>query len=262
MGNQSIRWVCLLAAVMVFVGCQEQRKGRQTDSPPVTAGVPVDEHAAAALEVTGGLDAWKQAATMDLSVVAVYYRSDGSSYLTEHAVALQPWASAVTISSKEPLGPCRWDLAGGRFATTEGDPRQDVSGRQVSPRDVAEAVLLLATAPVRMLDSRARFEPVPDAVKLEGVWYERRSRTVIPDPEEKDPIDPYWASVVFYQSRAKGRVDTIMLTGGHDNAMLAVRGFDYIPAPGARAMVPTKIEIYRTDDRGDIKQRLVQLDMR
>jgi len=262
MGNQSIRWVCLLAAVMVFAGCQEQSKRPAADSPPVMANMSVDEHAAAALEATGGLDAWKRADTVDLSAVAVYYRSDGSSYLTEHAVALQPWASAVTISSKEPLGPCRWDLAGGRFATTEGDLRRDVSGRQVSPRDVAEAVLLLATAPVRMLDSRARFEPVPDAVKLEGAWYERRSRTLMPDPEEKDPIDPYWASVVFYQSRAKGRVDTILLAGGDDNAMLAVRGFDYIPAPGAKAMVPTKMEIYRTDARGDLKERLVQLDVR
>jgi len=254
--------VCLLAAVMVFVGCQEQRKRPKADSLSVTGDLPVTEQAAAALEVTGGLDTWKQTDSIDLSVVAAYYRSDGSSYLTEHVIAIRPWSNAVTVSSKEPLGLCQWDLAGGRFATTEGDRRQDVSGRQVSPRDMAEAVLLLVTAPVRMLDSTARFEQIPDAVKLEGTWYKRLARTWVPDPREKNLISPYWSNVIFYQRRAGGLVDTVLLTGGDDNAMLAVRGFDYIPASRTRAMVPTKMEIYRTDARGDLKERLVQLDVR
>ncbi len=258
MCSQSMRIVCLIAAAaMAVAGCQDEKKRPVVEEPVVTAPGSVTKVAARALDATGGLDAWQKARSFSMASVVAYYRVDRSTYLTEHGINVRPWSNTISISANEPQGQYQWDLQNGQF-TVQG-PGKDVSLRQVSARDVAEAVLMLVTAPVRMLDSTARFDPSPEAVKLTGTWYEPLGRAYVPDPEQEVVIQPYWSSVIFYQNRNNGRIDTIMLDGGDGNVAIAVRGYDYVPVQGTKAMVPTKIEIYRTNARHDLEERLLQI---
>ena len=267
MDNQYRVIACLiLAAALAVAGCQEQ----ETEKAPVVGADSVITAAsgggasAKALGSTGGGTAWTRAEQIGLDCVATYYGADGGYYLTEHLIMVGPSTNAVVIGGKEPQDTFLWELRNGLFTTMSGAEALDVSGRQVSERDFAEAVLMITTAPVRMLDSHARFARRDNTLKFEGKWYELLDRTVVIDPEqeEEEQFKPYWSKATFYQRTDTGVVDTIRLIGGAGNSLLMVRGYGYSPTSSCGVLVPSKIEIFSTDARGDLKQRLAKIDIK
>lgn len=256
MDNQLLKVVALVAvAALAVCGCQE--KDAVVIGPTVDSVAGVPEFAAKSLEATGGGKSWQNTQKFALDGVVTFYRADGSSYLTEHRFEVHPQADSIVVSATEPQSKFVWLLAAGQFSAIEGAGAADVSGRRISARDVAEAVLLITTAPVRLLDASAVHDRSGDAVKLEGNWYYPISRSVL---AEGEVAAPYWSSVTLFQNKANAAIDTVHLAG--EGKMLSVRGYDYVKTKRGGVLVPTKIEVFNTDSRGVLKDRLVKIDVK
>lgn len=269
----SLVWVAL-SATLVIAGCAQQQR-RQKDElavEPNIAGIGVTaDYASGALGATGGLQGWVQTKKLQIDCVVTFYQPDGSLYLTEQHLDVYPWSNSVRVSAREPLGPLVWQLSGDRFSMLQRDPRVDLSRLVVSPRDYAEAILNLITAPARLLDSNVAFVKAPEPVRMEGLWYQpiERVRSLQqqgPPARSRDrqraAVKPYWSTVVYCQNRDSSLVDLIWFTDIEQGKFLLVRGYDYKDAQKTGVLLPTKIEIFRTDARAVSKERVVKIDLK
>jgi hypothetical protein len=167
-------------------------------------------------------------------------------------------------------------LSGGQFRVLQGSEREDVSPMAGSYHDLAEAVLNITTAPVRYLDRSFKFSKMPEPVKMEGLWYQPIQRTWLPEQAEltlaagrraateqktMKPGEPRWPLVVFYQNEQNDFVEIIWFADVAKQRFLAVRGYDYEQVANKGVLVPTKIELFRTDARAVFKQRLAKLSL-
>jgi hypothetical protein len=199
--------------------------------------------------------------------VVTFYEPEGSFYLTEQHYEIYPWSNSIRISSKEPASrpdysgvkrPCGgeiiWELTDGSFIV-EGDSGVS-SGLPagLSERAFAEAVLFIMTAPVRFLDKSVSFIEETKPVKKEGLWY-------FPIERMDSGVLPYRSKVVFYQNKDNSLVDTIWFSNA-EGLFLSIRGYDYYEGGQGGVLVPTKVEISRTDKYGVVQERLVQIDFK
>ena len=186
----------------------------------------------------------------------------------------------------------------GSEAVDVWDPAlREPSPSPFSYRDYAEAVLSIITAPVRFLDESAVFIKEPGPVKMEGLWYYPIARTYpAPRPSSEEGrgtsyegragTQPYWSKVVFFQKKDNSLVDMVWLAATPDQVggegprsagtqksptlqsfgdgakFLAVRGYDYKEVEKGGVLVPTKIEIFKTDARAVVAERLVKIDFK
>jgi hypothetical protein len=75
------------------------------------------------------------------------------------------------------------------------------------------------------------------------------------------------SKAVFYQDRDSSLVDMLLFADMTGEKFLAVRGYDYtevvrMDSQGEKegVRVPVRIEIFRTDTRGNLQERLVKID--
>ncbi|MBA7640932.1 hypothetical protein ES703_48603 [subsurface metagenome] len=131
----------------------------------------------------------------------------------------------------------------------------------------AEVILDITTAPVRFLDKSFAFTKGQKPVKTEGQWYYPIERAKILVDDTTDI--PYWPNIVFCQNTDSSRVDMLWFIDGGDPAVLlrqneaaglAVRGYDYKEVEKGSILVPNRIEIFRTDAAGVLRERLVKID--
>lgn len=271
-------WLAPVVALLL-AGCQPQRRGDELAvEPNLTAIAVTTDYASRALEATGGLPAWGRTVRLQRDGVVTFYQPDGSVYLTEHDFDIYPWSSSVRIVAREPLGRVVWQLSRGRFTVLQRDPQVDLSVMPVQGRDYAEAILHIMTAPVRFLDDSAKFVRGPSPVKLEGLWYYPLERVQLLEQEasaeskQKDVeaveglrsagIQPYWSRIVLYQNPESSLVDLLWLVDVDEGKFLLVRGYDYDKLEKDGVLLPTKIEIFRTDARAISKERVVTIDLK
>lgn len=271
-------WLVLVAALLL-AGCQPQRRGDELAVEPNVAAITVTaDYASRALEATGGLPAWGRTIRLQRDGVVTFYQPDGSVYLTEHDFDIYPWSSSVRIAAREPLGRVVWQLSRGRFSVLQRDPRVDLSVMPVQGRDYAEAILHIMTAPVHFLDASAKFVRGPDPVKMQGLWYYPLERVRVLEQEapaatkQKDgesveepgfaEVPPYWSRIVLYQNPESSLVDLLWLVDVDEGKFLLVRGYDYDKLEKDGVLLPTKIEIFRTDARAISKERVVTIDLK
>ena len=57
-------------------------------------------------------------------------------------------------------------------------------------------------------------------------------------------------------------IDMIRFAGVKGQKSLVVRGYDYRKVEKEQVLVPTKIEIFRTDAQGVLQERLVKIDFK
>lgn len=245
--------ICIvLPAVFVVAGCGQ--KDQSAHEPLFDPNVVVQDYASAAIRVTGGRRAWTSARRLDLDCVVTFYQPDGSYYLTEQRHEIHPWSNRIRISAQEPQGKFVWELSADNFSVLqEGKP---VDPKRVAGfyRDLARAVLDLTTAPVRFLDAGVAFARARDPVKVEGLWYypiERRRSGLFAFSR------PQRSREFFYQNKDSALVDMLWFAG---ERFLAVRGYNYCPVKKGGVSLPSKVEIFATDDRGVFLQRLLKVD--
>lgn len=256
-------WLVLVAAFIV-VGCEQEHKEdalvyeRLTDPNFV-----MPEYASRAIEATGGRQAWRNKKKLELDCVVTLYKPDGSFYLTEQHHEIYPMSNSIRISAEEPQGKFVWQLSGELFSVLEGAEQVDALPVAIENRDFAEAILNITTTPARLLDAFG-FTKLANPVKKEGRWYY--------------PIEVYHVKcgpddlrgtsytlreqlkAVFYQDRDSSLVDTICFAGAGEKKFFAIRGYDYKEVEKGSILVPTKIEIFRTDDTGALRERLVKIN--
>jgi len=248
-------WLVLVAAFVV-AGCEQGQKEETSVYELLTdPNFVMPEYASRAIEATGGPEAWTKAKKLELDCVVTLYKPDGSFYLTEQHHEIHPWSSSIRISALEPQGKFVCQLSGGIFTVLEGAEQVDALPIAIENHHFAEAILDITTAPVRFLDKSFAFTKGPQPVKIEGQWYY---------PVERERIFvgalPYWSKVVFYQNTGTSRVDMLWFVGAGEKKLLAVRGYDYKEVEKRGILVPAKVEIFRTDADGVLRERLVKID--
>jgi len=295
-------WLIVVTAFVVsgcssILGRGTRDRGPQKDvlatEPNIEPLVFIADYASGAINATGGMDVWMKTKKLDLYGVVTVYEPDDSFYLTEHHFEVYPWLNSIKVSAQEPLSRFVWQFSEGRFNVLEGDEKVDVSPScllsraetGVSYRDYAEAILNAITAPLRFLDVSVGFIKEPGPVKMEGQWYYPIAQTYPaqkasgPGSEQMDvtPVEgprpagtqPYWSKVVFFQNRdspASGGqgslVDMVWFADIDQKKFLAVRGYDYEEVQEGGVLVPTRVEIFRTDARAVTEERLVKIDFK
>jgi len=126
----------------------------------------------------------------------------------------------------------------------------------------AEMILSIITISAHFLDESVGFSKEATALKIQGQWYytiTRRSRPVVGAELEPETARPL-SKAVFYQDRDSSLVDMILFDYMSGDDFLAVRGYDYTEVEKEGVRVPVRIEIFRTDARGDSQKRLVKID--
>ena len=261
-----IIWLVLIAAFVV-AGCEQEQKEETSVYELLTdPNFVMPEYASRAVEATGGLEAWMKTKKLEFDCVVTLYKSDGSFYLTEQNHEIYPPSNSIRISAEEPQGKLVWQLSGEIFtvsgslssSTLEGAEQGDTLPIVAVDRYFAEAILDITTAPVRFLDESFAFTKGPKPVKMEGQWYYPIERAKI---LVDDIVDfPYWSKVVFYQNRDSSRVDMLWFVAAGEKKFLAVRGYDYRKVEKKGVSAPTRVEIFRTDADGVLRERLVKID--
>jgi hypothetical protein len=255
--NCLLNIVCRLIFVMTFIvaGCkQAYRPVELAYGPDVNEIAVTDDYTPRAIGATGGYQAWMEAVKLQFDGVVTFYNPDGSFYLTEQHYEIYPWSNSVRISATEPQGRFVWLLSQGHFTVSEGAEQFCALPSLVDSRCFAEAILDMMTAPVRFLDKAVEFTKLSDPVKLEGLWYYLIEQAS-PEGSEK----PLY-KVVFYLNNDTSLVDMIWFVGVDGQKSLAVRGYDYRKVEKRQVLVPTKIEVFRIDDKGVLQQRLIKID--
>ncbi len=246
----------VLVMVLAVTGCRQEYKADEEAlayEPDVETIAVTNDYAPRAIGATGGYRAWMKAVKLRGDCVVTFYRPDGSFYLTEQHHEIYPWSDSIRILAREPQGKFVWQLSGNNFSVSEGAERVDTLPVKVCQRYLAEVILDITTAPVRLLDSEARFTERPGPVKMEGLWYYPVERT-------SSDAESYWTKVVFYQNKENFLVDMLWFAGADEKKFLAVRGYDYREVEENGVLLPAKIEIFRTDARGILQERLVKID--
>jgi len=255
-----------LVFVMAFIigGCEQKYK----ENVEVLALGPdletlgfVPDYAAGAIEAAGGSDTWMKTKELQLDCVVTFYQPDGSFYLTEQHYEVYPWSNSIRISGREPQGKFVWQFSKGQFSVLQGGDRIEGLPSTVGSRCFAEVILNVITVPARFLDESVEFFKVPDPVKLQGQWYYPISRRMKPRTmAEPTAHEIDLSAAVFYQNRDSSLFDMLWFPQMSGGKSLMVRGYDYSEIEKGAVLVPTKIEIFRTDARGDSKERLVKID--
>jgi len=111
----------------------------------------------------------------------------------------------------------------------------------------------MTTAPIRFLDSNVEFDETLVPIRMEGLW-------CYPIEQVSRDLKPYWSQVVLYQSRDTSFVDMIWFADIDSERYLAVRSYGYSKVEKKSVLVPTKIEIFKTNAEGVLQQRLVKVD--
>jgi hypothetical protein len=258
------RAVLIVLAAVTLTGCGRQAAKESAPKLNLPATGPdlqrlptPSSFVSAALDATGGLSAWEECKKIEFHAAVTASERDGCFYLTEQDFVLCPWSDSVQITAHEPQADFIWQVVHGRYRTSQTDPNADVSPLRGLFRDYADAVLRIATAPVRMLEDSRLLDRRSAAVQIAGQWY-----LPIDAQYNEQTAEPYWTKGIYFQSVDRSQVDMIWLGNPLTDKFLVARGYDYAPSTNAGVLFPTKIEVFRSDSEANIGPRLALVDLR
>jgi hypothetical protein len=246
--------------------------------PDVNAIAVYNDYAPGAIRATGGYQSWIETVKIELDCLVTFYRPDGSFYVTEQKHRIYPWSNSIAISANEPGGAfscllLAWTAKPGRSRAKIASGEFERHGaalplEYLSERNFAEGVLELMTAPARLLDTQAVFSKGPQAVRIDGLWYDPVERIYPPGRTTASPVPQ--GKAVFYQNRpaplllsqesSGAMVDIIRYSDASAGRFFTVRGYDYKKIKNGGVSVPRKIDIFRTDAGGVLQQLLATID--
>ena len=217
----------------------------------------------AALDATGGLAAWEECKKIEFHAAVTACERDGYFYLTEHDFVLCPWSEAVQVTAHEPRADFTWQVVHGQYHAPQADPNADVSPLRGLSREYADAVLQIATAPVRMLEDNVLLGRRPATTQIAGQWYlpidaKYKQQTW----SQESTAEPYWTQGTYFQSVDRSLVDMVWLGNPLTHKFLVARGYDYAPGTDAGVLIPMKIEVFRSDPEANIGPRLALVDVK
>jgi hypothetical protein len=238
----------VLITALLFTGCEQQQKKDISEQEEVSTQIPY--HITPVIETSGGLKTWTETKKLEFDCIATFYQPDGSFYLTKQHHEIYPWSNLIRISAHEPQGKFVWEFSSGRLNTIEETKQEDFLPVGLDAEDFAKAILDITTTPVRLLESKAELTKSKSPIKIEGLWYY---------PIGQDELDNR-PNIIFYENRDSTLIDMIWFVDAERGTPLAVRGYHYHEIEKSGVFVPAKIEIFMTDNRRIIQNRLVTID--
>jgi len=274
--------IVLIALALTGCGWQASKESSQKFSLPVTGPdrkvLPTSRPSvSAALDAAGGLLAWKECTKIEAGAVVTACAPDGCFYLTEQDFVLCPWSDAIQVTAHEPQADLVWQVVGEQDRAPRADPNLQGSPLASLRGDYADALLQIATAPVRLLEDDLVLTPRPATVQIAGQWYlplEVSHRTLggrlrAGDAEtdgtgeaRSRPQGPRWTQRIYFQDTDSSLVDMIWLGNSVTQKFLLVRGYDYARTASGGVRIPTKIEVFQSDPEANIGSRLALVELK
>jgi hypothetical protein len=260
-----IIWMVLVVA-FICTGCQRKYKEEAVDvldsGPEIEMTSVPPDYVVKAIEAVGGWNAWTRTKELQLDCVVTFYQPDGSFHLTEQHHVVYPWSNSIQISAQEPQGRFVWQLSKGKFDVLQESGQSDALPVVIGSNHFAEMILSIITIPARLFDESAEFSKETTGLKIQGQWYypiSRLSRPVVGDELDSEPA--YVLSKgIFYQDRDGSLIDMLVFDFKSGDSNFAVRGYDYTEVEKNGVRVPSRIEIFKADARGNLQERLVKID--
>jgi hypothetical protein len=260
-----IIWMVLVVA-FICTGCQRKYKEEAVDvldsGPEIEMTSVPPDYVVKAIEAVGGWNAWTRTRELQLDCVVTFYQPDGSFHLTEQHHVVYPWSNSIQISAREPQGRFVWQLSKGKFDVLQESGQSDALPVVIGSNHFAEMILSIITIPARLFDESAEFSKETTGLKIQGQWYyqiSRLSRPVAGDELDSEPA--YVLSKgIFYQDRDGSLIDMLVFDFKSGDSNFAVRGYDYTEVEKNGVRVPSRIEIFKADARGNLQERLVKID--
>jgi hypothetical protein len=255
-----------LAAAFIFTGCKREYEVKVVDTldsgPNIQTTSAPPDYVVKAIEGIGGLNAWTRTKQLQLDCVVTFYQPDGSFHLTEQHYEIYPWSNSIQISAREPQGEFLWQLSKGKFEVLKDNGQSDALPIAIGNSHFAEMVLSIMTIPARLYDESAEFSKETTGIRIQGQWYfpiTRLSRQTLSTELESQPSAPL-SKAVFLQNRDNFLIDMLLFDFMSGDGNLAVRGYDYTKVERGDVLIPTKIEIFKADARGNLQRRLVKIN--
>ncbi len=256
----------VLAGAFILMGCQQEYEENVADTlaigPDIQMTSVAPDYVVKAIEAVGGWDAWAGTKELQLDCVVTFYQPDGSFHLTEQHHVVYPWSNSIQISGREPQGRFVWQLKKGKFDVLQESGQSDAIPVAIGSNHFAEMILSIVTIPARFLDELAEFSKETTGIKIQGQWYypiTRLNRPAIGTGLESKP-DFILSKAVFYQDRDSSLIDLLVFDFTNGGSNFAVRGYDYTKVEKNGVLIPAKIEIFRADANGNLRERLVKID--
>ena len=268
MGNRFSKTIWMVLSVaFIFTGCQREYKEEAVDvlesGPNIKMTSVAPDYVVKAIEAVGGWKAWGRTKELQLDCVVTFYQPDGSFHLTEQHHVVYPWSNSIQISAREPEGSDLWQLSRAKFDVLQEGGQGDALPVLIGSNHFAEMILSSMTIPARFLDESAEFAKETTGIKIQGQWYYPISRLSKPvagtELESTQDISPL-SEAVFYQDRDSSLIDMLLFDFMSGDDYLVVRGYDYTEVEKNGVRVPARIEIFRSDSRGNLQERLVKID--
>jgi hypothetical protein len=244
-----------LVAVVVMAGCRQISRipvSNLASGPNYMSLSTPSGSVAQAIEAAGGLEAWTAVKEIDLDCLMSFYQPDGSYYLTQQRYEIYPWTDSIRIFGDEPQDKYVWQYSDGRFTVLQGRGHFQNQPTLLGGGHLARLVLVITTIPARLLDSSFDFERVTTPVNIRGQWYYPLYR------KSKGVQNRY--DSIFYQNRATTLIDSVWYPRMGTVPMM-VRGYDYQKLETEGIYIPSRIEIFVTDEQGNLKQRLAAIEL-
>ena len=258
-------WMVLVIA-FIFTGCQREYKEEAVDvldsGPNIKMTSVAPDYVVKAIEAVGGWKAWSRTKELQLDCVVTFYQPDGSFHLTEQHHVVYPWSNSIQISAREPQGRFVWQLSKGKFDVLQEGGQSAALPVVIGSNHFAEMILSIMTIPARFLDESAEFVKETTGIKIQGQWYYPISRLSKPVAGTELDSEPavVLSEAVFYQDRDSSLIDMLLFDFMSGKGYLVVRGYDYTEVEKNGVRVPARIEIFRSDARGNLQERLVKID--
>jgi hypothetical protein len=162
------------------------------------------------------------------------------------------------VSGEEPGGKFTWQFADGQLTVHEGSADVENLTMSLSAKRLAESLLMIVTVPARFTDKSFEFSAPGEAMRMRGRWYHPINRLNRPDAKAAADLP----AAVFYMNRDNSLVDMIGLAYPGADQLQSVRAYDYRRVDGKAVLVPGRIEVVETDQKGLVEKPLVKIDIK
>ncbi len=182
--------------------------------------------------------------------VVSFYSGNGSKYISEQQHMICPVSETITILADEPQGRFIWELSGDSFGILKGTARSGSVPKAGINRAMAKIILtsLLAGGGFTLESEGLRLDPA----KIDGQWYQ--------PIELRLGLSNSWAWLRLFQNMDSMKIDMVKLEDAEQKIILIARSYNYRWIEEIGKNLPTKIDVFSTDNKGFPLQRLLQID--
>jgi hypothetical protein len=182
--------------------------------------------------------------------VVSFYSGNGSKYISEQQHMICPVSETITILADEPQGSFIWELSGDSFQILKGTVESGSVPKAGINRAMAKIILtsLLAGGGFTLESEGLRLDPA----KIDGQWYQPIEFRLGPPSS--------WAWLRLFQNMDSMKIDMVKLEDAEQKILLIARSYNYRWIDEIGKSLPTKINVFSTDNKGFPLQQLLQID--